>query len=157
MKRKLLYLPQLCSSTLFLNKDNLINPHSSRVVLTPILRSLSGLYWTPRNNNKTQTSCMYFHILFIYKDRKFMSRWLDLRIKLPTHNFLSLQDLFSLLFLFLGFWNFVDHKVGGNWTTSCFCFLFANFEIWCQKVTIYVINKVNWNWHKLLSFELWRV
>jgi hypothetical protein len=49
---------------------------------------------------------MYFHILFIYKDRKFMSRWLDLRIKLPTHNFLSLQDLFSLLFYFwvFGIW-----------------------------------------------------
>jgi hypothetical protein len=41
---------------------------------------------------------MYFHILFIYKDRKFMSRWLDLRIKWPTHNFFSLQELFSLLF-----------------------------------------------------------
>jgi hypothetical protein len=70
---------------------------------------------------------MYFHILFIYKDRKFMSRWLDLRIKWPTHNFFSLQELFSLLFYI---WVFGIWLIKKLVVIEHFLFLFFICQFW---------------------------
>lgn len=60
-------------------------------------------------------ACTFISLSFL-KDRKFMSRGLDLRFKLPTHHFFSLKVLFFSLFYLWVCVIWFDQKVGGNWT-----------------------------------------